>query len=227
MNLILRHTLLAAFFSLFLLNSSAFAQDKPAEVGTPGKAEKTEKIDKVEKTDKVEKNEKTVDGLAPITLNDLAIDFPEVEGWERGEIQKYPTEDLGLSVNYESREGGRVTIYVYTGGKKNIPDNISDKIIKDELNNVKNEIRKVADMGYYENLRELKNESVTLGGKVKALYTLFNFSAGDAKLTSEIYIFGKQNKFIKIRATRPRENGEAGDKIVANLLAEIASMFSN
>ncbi|MDQ3798753.1 MAG: hypothetical protein M3384_04830, partial [Acidobacteriota bacterium] len=144
-------------------------------------------------------------------------------------IQKYPVEELGFSVNYESEEGGRVTIYVYNGGKKNIPDDISDKIIKNELNSVKNEIRRVAEMGYYQNLKEVKNDTVTLGGaggKVKALRTAYNLSAGGRDLTSEIYIFAHQNRFIKIRATRPRDKDESGNKAMNNLLAQIDTMFS-
>ena len=221
MRSILKYAVLAVFCSLFMMQSVAVAQDKSTQSGKPEKAEKTEKV---------EKTEKTIDGLAPVTLKDLIVEFPEVEGWERSEIQKYPTEELGFSINYESKQGGRVTIYVYNGGKKNIPDGSSDKIIKDELMNAKNEIRRTADMGYYENLKELKNETVTLGGesgKVKALRTLYNFSAGNTDLTSEIYIFGHQNRFIKIRATRPKETGETGNKMVENLLAEVAAMFSN
>ena len=137
---------------------------------------------------------------------------------------------MGFSINYESREGGKVTIYVYNGGKKNIPDNVADRIIKDELNKAKGEIQKVADMGYYENLKELKNDTVTLGGtsgKVKSLHTVYNFSSGELNVTSEIYIFGHQNRFIKIRATRPRDKDATGNKFVADLLKEIDTFFTN
>lgn len=215
--------IILSVFSVLLTAQAIAAQDKtmPPQTGKPEKAEETQKTDK---------SEKKSDGLASITLKDLSVNFPDVEGWEKGEIQKYPTEELGFSVNYESPKGGRVTIYVYNGGKKNIADGADDKLIKDELNGAKNEIRKVAELGYYENLKELKNETVTLGGaagKIKSLHTLYNFSAGEQNLTSEIYIFGHQKRFIKIRATRPRDKNETGDKMTAELLEEIDAFFSN
>lgn len=216
MRSIFRYSILALFCGLFMMQSIA-AQDKSTEPQT-------------EKTDKTGKTDKTPKGLAPVTLDDLAVNFPEVEGWDIGDIQKYPTEDLGFSVNYESRAGGRVTIYVYDGGKKNILDDLTDKTIKSELNSAKNEIKKVAEMGYYKKLKELKNETVTLGGtsgKIKVLYTLYNFTSDDTYLTSEIYIFGRKNKFIKIRATRPRDENETGDKMVADLLKELDAFFSS
>ena len=222
MNKIFRYTIIAIFCGSVIMQTAVSAQDKSTGAPT-GKPEKTEK------TEKNDKPEKAPNGLAPITLEDLAVNFPEVEGWNAGEIQKYPTEDLGFSVNYESREGGKVTIYVYNGGRKTISSDLADKVIKDELNKAKGEIRKVADMGYYQNLKELQNDTVTLGGttgKVKSLHTLYNFNAGKLNVTSEIYIFGHQNRFVKIRATRARDNNENGNKLVVALLKEIDNFFS-
>jgi len=223
MNSVFRYMILTVFCGLFALHSTAAAQDDSS--GSP-----TGKPSKIEKTEKTEKVTKKPNGLASVTLEDLAVNFPEVEDWEQSEIQKYPTEDLGFSIDYESSEGGKVTIYVYKGGQKQIPDDISDKIIKNELNKAKGEIQKVADMGYYDNLKEVKNDTVTLGGtsgKIKSLHTLYNFSARNQNLASEIYIFGHKNRFIKIRATRSRNNNESGDKMVAELLAELDTFFSN
>lgn len=223
MNSRLKYAFFAVFCALFLMLSGGAAVSAQDSGGKPPSTDKTEKPEK----DK--KNPKTADGLAPVTLRDLAVNFPDVDGWEKSEIQKYPTEELGFSINYESETGGRVTIYVYNGGKKNIPDDVSDKIIATEFGNAKNDIRKIADMGYYQNVKEAKNDTVTLGGtggKVKALRALYNLSAGGQDLTSEIYIFGHQNRFIKIRATRPRDKDEKGNQAVTNLLAEIDTMFA-
>lgn len=220
---IFRNSILAAFCGLFILLSTAAAQEKSS--GKPAEADKNNKIDKVEKTEPEKKNK---NGLAPITLEDLATEFPDVAGWEKSEIQKYPTEALGFSVNYESNAGGKVTIYVYNGGNKKIGDGVEDKIVVSELKKAKGEIQQIADMGYYENLKEVKSETITLGGaagKLKSLYTLYTMGPKGRLANSEIYIFGHQNRFIKIRATRPRENSE-GDKMVADLLKEIDAYFA-
>jgi len=39
-------------------------------------------------------------------------------------------------------------------------------------------------------------------------------------------MFAHQNRFIKIRATRPRDTGENENKAVANLPAEIDAMLA-
>ena len=40
----------------------------------------------------------------------LKFTFPEVEGWTNSEVMKTPVGDM---VNYDSEEGGRVTLYFY------------------------------------------------------------------------------------------------------------------
>lgn len=224
MRSILKYTFVAVLCGLFLMQSVALAQkDDKSGSAKAGKPD----ADKTEQTDKNTK--KTPDGLAPLTFDDLAINFPEVEGWEKSDIQKYPTEEMGFSVNYQSRQGGRVTIYVYNGGNKKIADGADDKIVKDELKKAKSEIKQMSDLGYYENLKELKNETTTLGanGKNRVLYALYNFGAGDKVAASEIYIFGNQNRFVKIRATRARDDNQAGERMVADLLKELDAFFTN
>ena len=70
MNSIFRFTILAVFCG-FIMQSVITAQDKSNQPQT-GKPEKAEKI---------EKTEKAPNGLAPLTIKDLAVDFPDVEGW--------------------------------------------------------------------------------------------------------------------------------------------------
>ncbi|MDQ3800889.1 MAG: hypothetical protein M3384_15695, partial [Acidobacteriota bacterium] len=73
MRSIFKYAIPGVFCCLFLLHGAVSAQDN----GKPSSDDKTKK------TEKSEKNEKPVkpsDGLAPVTLKDLAVDFPEVEG---------------------------------------------------------------------------------------------------------------------------------------------------
>ncbi len=160
---------------------------------------------------------------------DLKINFPEIEGWEKGEIQNYPTPALGYSINYESEDGGRVTVYVYNGGRDKIPNDVSNKILKDEINKAKSEIYQVEKLGHYKNVKEVKNRTMVLGGeigKVESLHILFSFEAGANKLTSEIYLFGFENHFIKIRASRLYEDENTKNEAVETLLAEMDKLFA-
>lgn len=210
MRSILKYTVFTIFCGLFIMQAVVTAQDKSTQT-SPDKADKTAKP------------------VTPRVDKELKVEFPDIDGWEKSEITKYPTAALGYSIGYNSPEGGAVTVYVYNGGMKNIPDGATDNTVKSELERAKGDIRQAGKMGYYEDVKEIKNDTITLGGatgKVKALRSLFNFSARGQAVTSEIYIFGYQNNFIKIRATRPKEEDKTENKAVADLLAAIDALFS-
>ncbi len=200
MKMILRFTVLTLFAGLFLLHTAATAQT--AGAGKPG---------------------------GSTTSKTSEIEFPDIDGWEKGEIQKFPTAALGYSIGYQSEDGGIVTIYVYNGGQSKIPNDINDKVLKSEIERAKNDIIQSGKAGYYENVKEIKSDTVTLGGangEIKALHSLFNFTLRGREVDSEIYLFGYQNNFIKIRATRPKAKNNAENKVFTSFLAEIDKLFS-
>lgn len=166
--------------------------------------------------------------LAKPSANTTILEAPEVDGWERGDKQTFPTAELGYSYGYESEDGGRVTLYVYNGGRKSIPSELTG-IVNQELQQAKSDIKAYEEMGYYKDVKMEKDETITLGGspgKVKALHTFMTFSSNGLKLDSEIYIFAFRNHFIKIRATRPSANKAAAKPVMDALLASIGSTFS-
>lgn len=159
----------------------------------------------------------------------LSITFPEVDGWEKGDVTTYPIPELGYSVSYQSEEGGKVTVYVYNGGNKKIADGIEDKIVKKQIEQAAGDIEAFGERGTYQNVKKIKDDTVTLGGangKVKALYKLYTFEIRGDEVESEIYLFGHQNNFIKIRATRLKSVDGAENADMKKLLAEIDKLFS-
>jgi hypothetical protein len=222
MRKILNITLFVILAGLLMMPVYVSAQEKTDNPGSakPKKTDETPK--KTEETSKktVEPDDQT---------SDEGITFPEIEGWEKGGIRTYPNAALGYSVAYQSEEGGTITVYVYNGGLKKIPDDINDKILIDEIERAKNEIVQIGKMGVYENVKELKNDRVTLGGangKVKALRSLYYFKVRGNEVDSEIYLFSYKNNFIKIRSTRPKSEEGKENKAVMNLLAEIDKLFA-
>lgn len=156
------------------------------------------------------------------------ITFPEVDGWNRDEPYKYPTADMGYSVNFDSPTNGRVTLYVYNGGYAKIPNELTG-LVKEELEAAKAGIQAAVDAGIYSNLKESKMETVMLGGtkgKVSALRSHFTLTREGTKLNSDIYLFPYKNNFIKLRVTRPASTDKALDDSFANLLYEIDTLFS-
>lgn len=201
MRMFLKLTVLVMFAGLFLLQTTAMAQ----------------------------KDKSTGSGKGSGNSYDLKIEFPEIDGWDKSEIRKYPMAELGYSVAYQSDEGGTVTIYVYNAGLSKISNDLNDKVIKDEIDRAKNEIIQVGKQGIYKNVKELKNDTVTLGGtsgKTKALRSLFSFSIRGEEVDSEIYLFSYENHFIKIRATRPKAEDNAENKVFTKFLGEIDKLFS-
>jgi hypothetical protein len=138
------------------------------------------------------------------------VSFPEVDGWELGEKYRYPTADLGYSVNYES-ETSRVTVYVYSGGRKAIANDLGG-VVADEMKKAKSELQAAVEAGLYESADAGKTETITIArdkGMVKALYTPLKLKARGNLLNSEIFIFPYNNYFIKIRATHRTPEGAA------------------
>jgi hypothetical protein len=196
-----------------------------------------------EKTDPGSAKPKKTDGLTIDKIDEAAkksgetskrpggeeIEFPEIDGWNRGDIRTFPDRALGYSIGYESEDGGTVTIYVYNGGLKNISSDINDKAVKAEIDRAKNEIVQIGKMGIYEGVKEIKSDTVTLGGsggKVKALRSLYYFKVRGNEVDSEIYLFSYNNNFIKIRSTRPRAENGAENKAFTNFLAELDAVFA-
>lgn len=46
----------------------------------------------------------------PARLKNEPLEFPEVEGWTKGGVQRYPQPQLGYSVNYDAKGSNRVTV---------------------------------------------------------------------------------------------------------------------
>lgn len=162
-------------------------------------------------------------------VNNVIPEAPEVDGWERDDKFVYSPASLGYSYNYGSSEAGRVTLYVYNGGRKTIANELTG-VVNDEFQKAKSDIKAAAEAGYYQNVKMEKDETVTLGGtagKVKSLHVFMNFSSNGTKLDSEIYLFAYKNHFIKIRATRPSANKEDAKPLMAAILSAIDSTFAS
>lgn len=163
---------------------------------------------------------------APPKSDNVKFTFPEVEGWTNSEVLKTPVGDM---VNYDSEEGGRVTLYFFDGMLKDLPTKNRENIMKDELTNAKLGILQLGEMGIYKNIKEaIKEETVMLGGKsgkVKSLHSLLYFNARDTDLVSEIYVFSYKDHLFKIRASRAKSK-EKDNKALENFLSQLDTQFS-
>ncbi len=195
----IRYTFLAILLSLFIFQGFVYAQKAPP------------KNDSVKSTENSE------------------LIFPEIDGWEKGSISTFPTDELGYAFNYESDIGGRITVYVFDMGIKNIADGVDSKDVKAQLKEAERQVKGVADLGYMEKLKKIKSETITLGGKdgtVKALFTQYTYESKDSTLVSEIYVFGYNKNFIKFRATRVKEGENVRNLPMEDFYKAMEKLFS-
>lgn len=163
----------------------------------------------------------------PLRPKGAQIDFPEVEGWTKGEVIKYPQREMGYSVNYDAADGTRVSVYVYNNGRSDIKNSLAGPVTE-EVEMAKAGIDAMAEMGHYTDVKVVKDEKTKLGGKtgkIEVLRKSLSFKTNGNELHSEIIIFPFEGNFIKFRATRPKSAGAAAEEAVNRLLAEIEAMF--
>ncbi len=208
-----RTSILSLLISVSFFTAAAFAQE-------PGKDPKTKP--EQPKTDKPAPAVK-----APGRLKGEPLPFPEIEGWTKSPIIKYPQSELGYSVNYDAKGGSRVSVYVYNGGRTDIKNTLTGAV-KQEIEQAKAEIDMIAEMGAYQNVKVEKDEKAKLAGKTGKIDTLrkvLSFKARGNEMHSEIVIFPFEGNFVKFRMTRPKSLGPEAEEAVNKLLAEIEAMF--
>ncbi|MCO6511898.1 MAG: hypothetical protein J5I65_13995 [Aridibacter famidurans] len=154
------------------------------------------------------------------------IDFPEVEGWTKSEVTVFSQPELGYAVSYESQTGGRVTVYAYNGGLVKIGNGADSKEVEDEIKKALGEINAYVVAGYYERAETIRLDKIKLGGDVEALRYVLALTIRGQIMTSEIYLFGHENQFIKFRATRAMEEDGEINESVRRLFKEIAKTLS-
>lgn len=202
MRAILKFTIFTIFCGLFLMQTVVSAQNTSAD-----------------KTDK--------SPAASNSQNTSVFKFPDVEGWKKSEVPSNPDLGLGEIAHYDSKEGGRISLYFYEDGLKDFSDDLRDDVLKEELEAAKGAILQLGNMGIYQNIKELKSDTVTIGGssgKVKAFRSLLTYNSGGTELISEIYLFAYKNNFVKIRASRPKANEK--NKAVETFMLKLDAHFS-
>lgn len=164
---------------------------------------------------------------APARTKGEPLEFPDVEGWQKGTTVKYPQRELGYGLNYDADGGSRVSVYVYNNGRKDIKNSLTGAV-KEEIENAKAGIDAMVEMGAYSDVKVLKDEKSKLGGKdgkIDVLRKVLSLKAGNTALHTEIILFPFEGDFVKIRASRPKSLGPEAEEAVNKLLAEIEAFF--
>lgn len=150
-----------------------------------------------------------------------AFKLPDVKNWQRGEIRGLPADDSGFTVAYDSRSGGTVTLYQYTRGETDIPDELGFSGVLREFNHAKGSIADAAKMGIWDSAKELSSKTVNLGDSTRqALWARFELTKDGHATKSEVFVWAYNNNYIKLRCTY-HGNNENQPRMLVKLLTAL------
>ena len=150
-----------------------------------------------------------------------AFKLPDVKNWQRGEIRGLPADDSGFSVAYDSRSGGTVTLYQYTRGETDIPDQLGFSGVKREFNDAKDSISAAAKMGIWDSAKELSSKTIKLGNSSRqALWARFELTKDGSTTKSEVFVWAYNNNYIKLRCSY-HGNNENQPRMLVKLLTAL------
>ncbi len=152
------------------------------------------------------------------------FDFPDVDGFERGEIHNFEDPKQGYSFPYDSRTPKiTATVYVYNRGLSEITDEIAKSKLKDEVDEVEQALPEMVRRGYYTSYTRLGDGERDFGSK-KALWRSFEIGHTDGTLASDVYVTATRNCFIKVRCTYAADCGEVCENKITSLIARLGEM---
>ncbi|NNE90718.1 MAG: hypothetical protein HKN23_03645, partial [Verrucomicrobiales bacterium] len=136
-----------------------------------------------------------------LQLPELGVELPaEMGEFVFADRQQYEG-DLGYSLSYGQKKG-RISVYVYSRGVKDIGDGIESKAVETELATSARELQAYADTGRITDLSEVEIDE-DLAAVTEDAFAIkaweFNMPGGGA--TSFTFVRGQKDHFVKIRAT--------------------------
>jgi hypothetical protein len=158
----------------------------------------------------------------------LELAFPDIDGFQKGKINRYPQPGLGYSIGYITPEKILATIYVYNGGLDKIPDGPGSEAVKQQILNAKGDIYELKKRGDYDTVTprgDEKPQEVPLGKGAKALRLSFEIGFDGQKLVSYIFVTGYKNHFVKIRFSYPAAEKDKGEKGLQKVLTEVGTLL--
>lgn len=134
---------------------------------------------------------------------------------------------LGVSIGYNA-PGITVTLYLYTLGLRSISGDPASPILKEHFNQVIQDIYKVEELGYYNNVKKLSQGAAFLkqdNRGPKALFASLSYVQSGTDRLSKLYLLGHKNHFVKIRFTYDKAGQKHSEETLKQFLNEIGAMI--
>jgi hypothetical protein len=162
----------------------------------------------------------------PYRDEQMGLVFADIDGLDRLDVYHFEQKELGYSVDYETPQDMRVSIYVYDLGIDGIADGAFSETVKQQLEQAKGDIRRAREQGRYQAAEEVQADVVVLGETdtaPKMRHARFKLRRDDRDWISHIYLTGHRQKFVKVRCSFPAEHEVASEKLLARVLSQLSA----
>lgn len=147
-------------------------------------------------------------------------------GWTRSPLRALPADDNGFSVGYDHDSGLTVTLYQLTRGLKSIPDDVNSRVLDDEMIRAKSGIEQGIQLGFYESANEQESRIIPLGdSEQKSRWCRYQITVDGGKVTSEIFLWARDNTIFKLRITSRSADTATDQQILRPLLTAFGAKF--
>ena len=148
------------------------------------------------------------------------MDWPQVDGFERGEVHRFDDPRLGYSVAYQSRAGLAATVYVYDKGIASIPDGASE-VARAELARASDDIVEAKRRGRWQSVEGGQPRETRLGSGPRPLAAWaasLRLGHAEGEVLSDLFVTDRRGEFVKVRCTYPAERKAECERDRARLL---------
>jgi hypothetical protein len=215
MNFILRRF---TILLLLVFNGIACDKDRLAENDPPDSLSPSDKELILNALAEVEREAQKAEASEP------KINLPTLPGWSKTETRPLTTDDHGFSVGYEHESGLTVTLYQFTRGHSDIPNDLNSALVQQEMQSAKDGIEQAVQLGIWQGAKEMQSKTVQLGdSKQQALWSQYSLTVDGKDVASFIYVWTNENTFFKLRCTCRSEAVRLNQELLKPLLTALGS----
>lgn len=164
--------------------------------------------------------------LAQETVLPEGWNFPEQIGsLKRGEIVEYEKKIPGGGIGaHYTGEGVKLSIFVYTNGKSNIPAGARSSVVTGEVREGVEVFNLMVEDGSYSDLTVERSKRVKLGG-LTFLYVAAAYAERGVPSLAGFYVTGWRNRLVKIRITCRRSGESTKREVEDEVAGRVAALF--
>ena len=155
------------------------------------------------------------------------IIFPDVlAGAKLVKVMDYEKDNPGLGVGYHYGVNNfKVSVFIYNVGRPQIPSNTTSPIIIKMFDQARDDVYVLEKKGNYKDVALLIPQETVKIGKFPFLHAKMTYSEHNIKRTSQLYLTGFKNYFVKLRITYFTDDAINGEKSLDKFLSALGGLM--